>query len=106
MLHPATLHRQLCCLPIPMATSDQRSTRKLRPGPVCAFVRVCQSPASRLPVAREPPARLPHAFHTSGTPTADSRQAPPCQDSGISKDDFTHAINQSFVPGDLADSLN
>jgi hypothetical protein len=68
MLHPATLHRHLCCLlpahPHPIPISDQRSTRKLHPGlsaPSC-------EPATRLPVACEPPARLPHVRH------ADTRQ--------------------------------
>jgi hypothetical protein len=68
MLHPATLHRQLCCLLIPIAVSDQRSTRKLHPGPVCSLVRACHSPASRPRATGTPSARLPYVRH------ADSRQ--------------------------------
>jgi hypothetical protein len=61
MLHPATLHRHLCCLlpAHPHPHRHQRSTldSQTAPWPVCSLVRACHSPASRLRATGTPSAR-------------------------------------------------
>jgi hypothetical protein len=61
MLHPATLHRHLCCLlpAHPHPHRHQRSTldSQTAPWPVCSLVRACHLPASRLRATGTPSAR-------------------------------------------------
>jgi hypothetical protein len=72
MLHPATLHRHLCCL-LPAACSSPSPS----PSPSAINARLasctpaCLLPRASLPLACQSPASHRHAFRTSGTPTPD-----------------------------------